>query len=567
MAVLTLSDESAVKRKYPLSEQPIVIGRHPDCDIQIEGDSVSRQHARITFEQGHFYLQDLNSRNGTYLNDHPVHAPTKIYDQSEIKICDVSLLFHLNDAPTNSSPRRTSEKPPSDSLGPLSNSSVFIDDFANDQSQVMSQLDVPSHHSRSHQHTSAGKKLEALTKITHAVSESVKRDEILARILDCLFELFVEADRGFIILKNPDGKLEPLGVKTRRPVQDEMIRISRTIINQVLTSKRPVISSDAAADDRFDMSQSIVDFRIRSMMCAPMINSKDEPIGVIQLDTLKKSIAFNEEDLETLVTVAMQASLAVQKSDLFEEAKRADDYKADLKLAHEIQQKFLPQRAPECEHYEFYSYYRPMQQVGGDYYDYIQLDQHRIAIVVADVVGHGIPAALLMAKASAEARFALARSSSPVEAVSQINNSLAGMNLDRFVTFVLALLDTQTNQMTIINAGHMPPLVRSADGEYRQVAVEEAGIPLGIYADFEYESITIDLAVGDVVVMYTDGITEAMNSNLEQLTIPRMVEELQESQTKTPLAIGEQIGQIVARHTNNYPAIDDMCIVCVGRTE
>ena len=566
MAILTIADDSAAKKKFPLSDTPIVIGRHPDCEIQIEGDSISRQHARITFEQGHYYIQDMNSRNGTFLNDYPVHTPTKIYDRSEIKICDVSLVFTLSDSPTGNTPPRLTVDTDS-SRTSLSNSSVFIDDFAGSNSQVMSQLDIPSHHSRTHHHANAEQKLEALTKITHALSESVERDEILTRILDCLFELFIEADRGFIILRGADGELQPLGVKTRRPGDDEQIRISRTIINQVMTTKHPVISSDAASDDRFDMSQSIVDFRIRSMMCAPMINSKDEAIGVIQLDTLKQSIAFNEEDLETLVTVAMQASLAVQKSNLFAEAKRADEYKSDLKLAHEIQQKFLPQRPPKSDRYDFFSYYRPMQQVGGDYFDYVRLDDNRIAVIVADVVGHGIPAALLMAKVSAEARFALARSTSAVEAVTQMNGSLSDMNIDRFVTLVLGMIDIEKNCLTIVNAGHMPPIIRNAKGEFNQLATDEAGIPLGILDEFEYQSVDVPLEVGDVVIMYTDGINEALDKDDKLLTTQSMVQGLKDSQTKTPVTIGEEICNIVAHHVGNTPAIDDMCVVCLGRTE
>ena len=565
MALLILNDGSSVRQNFPLAETPVVIGRHPECEVQIDDGSVSRQHARITYDRGQYYLHDLNSRNGTYLNDNAINGPTKLYDQSEIKICDVVLVFSLSDTTTNGSktPRPTieSEQPSK------SQSSVFIDDFADLRSHVMSQLEIPSHYSKSHHHASAEEKLVAITKIAHALSESVERDQVLSKILDFLFELFIEADRGFIILKNEQGILEPLGVKTRRPGQDEQIRISRTIVNDVINNKRPVISSDAAADDRFDMSQSIVDFRIRSMMCAPMINSKDEAIGVIQLDTLKKSIAFNEQDLETLVTVAMQASLAVQKSEMFEAAKRAESFRADLKLAHEIQQRFLPQRAPDTKLFDFFSYYRPMQQVGGDYFDYVALDNERIGVIVADVVGHGIPAALLMAKVSAEARFALATCDSPVDAVTRMNNSLSGMNLDRFVTLVLGLVDTKNHIVTIVNAGHMPPILRTQQGEFTELARAEAGIPLGIMEDFEYSSVDIPLNNGDVLVMYTDGINEAMNSEGEQLTTAAVIQEIQESQTKTAKTIGEQICKVVTRHIGSTPVIDDMCVVCLGPVE
>ena len=314
------------------------------------------------------------------------------------------------------------------------------------------------------------------------------------------------------------------------------------------------------------MAQSIVDFRIRSLMCAPMINSKEEVIGVIHLDTVKQSIAFNEEELETLTTIALQASLAVQKSDLFEAAKRSENLKVDLQVANEIQRKFLPQHAIKNDHYDFFSYYRPMQQVGGDYFDYVKLDDNRVGIVVADVVGHGIAAALLMAKVSAESRFALATSKSAEEAIQTMNTNLSDLKIDRFVTLALALVDFKENKMTIVNAGHMPPLLRNKAGEYRKLAEKEAGIPLGIADGFQYESLEVALEVGDVVTMYTDGVNEAMNAADEQLTTARMIDELKQAQCKTPQTICEQIVKIVSRHAGDTPAIDDMCAVCFGRS-
>ncbi len=564
MAILTSADQSVVKKRFKLGDQPVILGRHPECDVHIEDGSVSRRHAQVTFESGHYFLSDLNSRNGTLLNDQPIHRPTKLYDQSKIQICDVTFVFWISDdARGTLKPRATVDTSQQNSGSSVS---VSLDDSQGVPSQVMSQFDVPSHHARAYNHVGAEAKLTALTKITHALSESIERDEVLTKILDFLFDLFTEADRGFIILKNAEGRLEPLGFKTRRPSDDENIRISKTIVNQVMETRRPIISSDAASDERFDLSQSIMDFRIRSIMCAPLINSQEESIGIIQLDTLKQSIAFKNEDLETLVTVAMQASLAIQKSDLFEDLKKAEDVKVDLQLAHEIQQRFLPQRPPVAQEFEFFSYYRPMQQVGGDYFDYVVLDDGRIGIIVADVVGHGIAAALLMAKVSAESRFALATSETPVEAVSKMNNGLSGMNIDRFVTLVLGLLDLNTNTLSIVNAGHMPPILRSAKtGELTELALEESGLPLGIMEDYQYECVEIELNPGDVVVLYTDGINEAMNSSGAQLTTGQMIDDLKTSQAKTSQLIGEQIRKSVSRHTAGFPPIDDACLVCIGR--
>ena len=565
MATISFTDSNAVLQSFSLEETPVTIGRHPECEIQLDEASVSRYHAKITLDNGHFYVQDLNSRNGTILNGDAVLKPTRIFDQATIKICDMILSFSMDETNSGGTLRRSESTAPDAAKLSKHLSSIFLDDFVSDKSSVMSQLDVPSHHQRVHHHATAEQKLVALTKITHALSETVERNEVLTKILDFLLELFTNADRGFIILKNAAGELEPVGWKTRHAADDEQIRVSKTIVKQVMDSKRPMISSDAASDDRFDLAQSIVDFRIRSLMCAPLINSKEEVIGVIQLDTVKQSVAFNEEELETLSTIALQASLAVQKSDLFDAAKRSENLKVDLQVANEIQRKFLPQRSIKNDRYDFFSYYRPMQQVGGDYFDYVKLDNDRVGIVVADVVGHGIAAALLMAKVSAESRFALATCKSAVDAIQSMNTNLSDLNIDRFVTLALALVDLKENKMTIINAGHMPPLLRNEAGEYRKLAEEEAGIPLGISEDFEYESIEVALEVGDVVTMYTDGVNEAMNANDEQLTTSRLIEELIESQCKTPQAICERIIKIVARHSGDTPAIDDICAVCFSR--
>ncbi|MGY8748237.1 MAG: SpoIIE family protein phosphatase [Pirellulales bacterium] len=573
MAFLTTSNSSVAKRQFSIDKDEITIGRDEKNDLHINDETVSRWHAKVTKKDGNYYIEDNKSRNGTLLNNQAVLQPTQLPDQSEIQICEVTFIFSDGAVSSQKSNLEQFTVAPSVNNDPtissINQSSVMFDEFEESgdvSASVMSQLDIPSHHARSDNHAKPEEKLRALTKITHALSESLERDEVLTKILDCLFKLFTEADRGFIVLKNDEGKLKPLGFKTRGARTDEMVRISKTIVKTVMENKHPIISSDAAIDDRFDMSQSIVDFRIRSIMCAPLINSKDEAIGVIQLDTLKQSIAFDNEDLETFVTVAMQASLAIQKSDLFLDFKRAQSIRADLELAHELQQRFLPQSSPDTEEFEFFSFYRPMQQVGGDYYDFVPLDNNRIAIIMADVVGHGIAAALYMAKISAESRFALATSKTAVEAVHKMNNSLSGLNIDRFVTLALCVLDLNTNKMTVVNAGHMPPILqKSATGEITQLAMEESGLPLGIMEDYEYESIEVQIDPGDQIVLYTDGINEAMNADGDQLTTEAMIKEMASGQAKNPDAIGNLIRESVARHSGRHPAIDDMCLVCLGR--
>ena len=557
MAILTSNDASVVKRRLEFDDGKIVIGRHPDCDIIIDDASVSRRHARIEFLDGVYFVEDLDSRNGTLLNSQSVHKSMRLFDGSEIVICDVRFNFHLEENSTYLPPRPTIESEMVDEVA-----SVEMDEDSAEASLIVSQLDIPSLDQPISKHVNAETKLEALMRIARALSESVQRNEVFGKILDCLFDLFAEADRGFIILRDEAGSLRPVRTQTRNH-NEERLRISKTIINNVMESQRPLLSSDAASDGRFDLSQSLVDFRIRSIMCAPLISSDGQSIGVIQLDTLKNKVAFDEKDLEILVTVAMQASLGIQKLRLVEEAVKNRKLEDDLKLAHEVQQAFLPQRRPNFGDYQFYSFYRATNEVGGDYFDYVRIAEDKIAVIVADVVGHGIAAALLMAKVAAESRFALAASQDPAAAVKAINENLSGLNVDRFATALIGVLDKTDHSFTYANAGHMHPVVRTSAGEVKLVK-GESGLPVGVMEDVDYEATRIDLELGDVLVLFTDGINESMNDQEEILGMENLLSEIKRSQTKTPATIGKEICQITNRHMGAVPPYDDMCLVCFG---
>lgn len=561
MAILTSTDKSVVRQRVELDEHRITIGRHPECEVQIDEGAVSRKHATISFRENAYFLEDLSSRNGTFLNEEKISSSTRLFDGARIKICDVSFVFQSQELKNSSPAPATVERKRQSGGLP---SFMMLDDMA---PNISSQIESSWHRQAKGSHISVDDKLQTLIKVAQTLSESLERDEVLSKILDISFELFSEADRGFIILKLADGDLRPLAFKARRPQDDENVRVSRTIVNNVMETQCPVVSSDASKDDRFDLSQSVVDFRIRSIMCAPLVNNKNESIGVIQLDTIRSAIVFKESDLETLATIALQGSLAIQKSDLFEEARRSREMKSDLKLAQELQLRFLPQQAPQADDYEFASFYRAMQQVGGDYYDYIKLDDDHIAIIMADVVGHGIAAAMLMAKVSAESRFALATTRSAADAINNLNNKLTDLKLDRFVTLVLCLLNTKKNTVEIVNAGHMPPIIlRAGDATLEELSLEHSGLPVGVVEGFEYESTTMELNPGDLVVLYTDGINEAMNSAGEQFTTEAIIEEIKTSQAKTPEAVNQVIRRAVAQHMGTEQAKDDMCLVTLGRT-
>jgi serine phosphatase RsbU (regulator of sigma subunit)/pSer/pThr/pTyr-binding forkhead associated (FHA) protein len=562
MPYLLTNDNSASSKRTQLKEATITIGRHPDCEIVLDENSVSRRHAAISFVDGHYYAEDLNSRNGTLVNGSEIQGKIRLFDGAEVRICDVVFHFLLEDGSQDRPLTTRVEAPPSH----LRSSFFFTDELERQSSStIMGQIDLPSGDTLRDTTGDLKEKLQAISAITEALSSAWDREQILKRVLETLFELFGESDRGFVAMVNETGEIAPHLMETRRPGDAERVRISRTIIRSVLQTKTAILSTDAANDERFDLSQSIVDFRIRSLMCAPLVDSAGNAVGAIQLDTLRSTVAFDKDDLEVLATVAMQASLALQKLELFRRVEENRQLEQDLRLAQEVQLRFLPQAEPQVFGYDFYSWYRPASHVGGDYYDYFRLNEQTWVIVVADVVGHGIAAALLMAKIAADTRFACALNPEPVAALEQINRSLNGLNMDRFVTLLLLYLDTAKHEVTLANAGHLPPLLRLPKGGSRWLSQAARGLPLGISESARYASETLTLQPGEVILLFTDGVNEALNALGDQFTLERVASEAELSPNPTPEAIGKAVWQAAKAHQSGAPQNDDVCVVAFGR--
>jgi serine phosphatase RsbU (regulator of sigma subunit) len=377
----------------------------------------------------------------------------------------------------------------------------------------------------------------------------------------------VQADRGFIVMLTPDDKLIPRWVRLRREDAADTLRISRTIIRHVIDTKEAILSADAASDERFEMSQSIADFRIRSMMCAPLLDSEGKAFGALQIDTLDQRQRFTKEDLELLVSTASQAALAIQQAQLHEQAIAQKEMERDMKLARDVQHGFLPDKKPELPGYEFFDFYQPTADVGGDYFDYIKLADGRQAVIVADVVGHGVAAALLTAKLSSETKFSLYSEASPAIAVTKLNERLCASNMQRFVTMIMVIIDPVKHTATIVNAGHMAPLVwRAADGTIEEPSEDTAGLPIGVTDALGYDQCEVDIRPGDTFTLYTDGINESIDASGAFYTIERLREQVKKYGADAKV-VGPAIVEDGKLFLGKAPQVDDMCLVCFGRVK
>jgi phosphoserine phosphatase RsbU/P len=561
MAILHALQGMDPGQSLSLDSPATVLGRHPTCDIVLESPSVSRQHARITNIDGKFYIEDLHSRNGTYVNGHLLTARQLLEENDQLGICELAFVFH------SMLPEESGQLFADSKTDVRQGPTIVDDEEPSSGSTIMSQIDLSSGSAGMRLQVNTEAKLKALLEISRNLVRAIGLGEVLPKILDSLFKIFVQADRGFIILKDPQtGRLVPKAIKYRRSEDTQSVKISRTIVNSVMGSKQAVLSADAASDERFEMSESIVDFRIRSMMCAPLITGEGDALGVIQIDTLDSRNRFNREDLDVLASVACQAAFAVENAQLHETALRDQAIKRELAVAHEVQRGFLPAESPDLAGYDFFEFYESAHALGGDYFDYVELPGGRLAVVLGDVSGKGISASLLMAKLSAEARFCLASEPNNVAAAFEKLNKVFCGNVweDRFVTLVLAVLDPLKHEATIVNAGHPSPLLRRGKDSVQPVAEEIANLPLGVDPATSYGQCIVPLQPGDSLVLYTDGITEAMNQQDELYTHQRLITQLAQD-ADCVRTLGRRILADVRKFVGTRQQSDDMCLVCLGR--
>ncbi len=556
MALLQVLKGTNPGERIPLEgTDKFVMGRNPDCRIVIPVTSVSREHAQILRLQGRFFIEDLQSRNGTFVNDKQVTARTPLKDKDTIRICDFQAKF-LDARPP---------LPPELARG--------NDDESEDEAAPLPEITL-SHSSNVSLETQPADKIKALLEISDNL-RALELDSLLPKLADTLFQVFRQADRCFLILAETEApgkfKMMPKVVKTRRPHDEANARFSRSIVKQCLETTQSFLSDDAAEDKRLPLSQSVVDFRIRSVMCAPLSNAEGKPFGVIQLDTQDHHKKFKEDDLKLLIGVANQASVALQLAKSHEEAVAAKLVQNDLLTARKVQKSFLPKKLPEVPGYEFYDYYEPAQQVGGDYYGFIPLPGGRLVVALGDVAGKGVQAALLMAKLASDTRFCFLTENDPAKAMAALNDLLAEQcgELDRFVTLAAALLDPQTQTVTIVNAGHpSPKLYRPADGSLSDtISRADTGMPLGMLEGSSYGAHTLQLKPGESLMVFSDGVPDARDVKEKEFKEAGVLAAVKSGGPFTAKTLGERVTKAVKQHASGRSPHDDITLVCLGRTQ
>ena len=568
MAYLTAQHGSSPWNLLELAGERTIFGRHPSSHIVLDNEAVSRHHAQILESHGHFFLEDLKSRNGTLVNGRPVEQPTELHENDSITLCEFEFHFHKERPEPDSADAQGASVLEHDSQS----SRYFavgvepVDDDDN-SSSILSKLSMTLS-GPGHVVADPEAKLQAVLEISKSLGQVLELDEVLTRMLDGLFEIFAQAEEGFVLLQEESGGNPVIrATRNRSDSSNRTPSISLTIVHEAMNSGEAILSADVMGDNRFQSSQSIAGMRLRSMMCAPLLGLDGQALGLVQLASRDVTLPFVESDLDVLIGVTTQGALAIENASLHAEVLKQRDLERELDFATQVQLGFLPNKKPQTEGFEFCDYYEAAHRVGGDYFDYIELPGGRVAVAVADVAGKGIPAALLMARLYSATRYHLLSQPDLGLALSDLNRDISTCGLGhRFVTCALAVIDPATRQVALANAGHLPPLIRHSDGSITEVVSQHAGMPLGIVPDQEFQQQQHQLSPGDTWLMFTDGVTEAMNGDSEIFGTQR----LQQSFARAPDELDAMIQAVVAdvaAHCGERDQSDDMCLVAFACTE
>jgi len=540
----------------------IVVGRGTMTDIVIIDPTISRRHAMVALADDRYVVSDLQSGNGTRVNGMAIHEPTPLRDGDEVQFGNIRADFLWQDDKKSKELNETIVKIQEAEDKGKTKQQVERMDAGDPAASLVIQPTEEIHRDDMDALLEMSKRLQVIYDVGKAITTTLDEDKLMNLIMDKLFEVFAQANRGFIMLYDPkDGQLTPKVARNRKGEATE-ITVSRTLVKEAIDSRQGILSKDAMDDDRYSMGQSIAQFKIHSVICVPMV-ADDLVLGVLHIDADDPLHPFDKDDMALLLGIAGQAALSLANTRLHTRLLKQELLEQDLALATRIQLRFLPDQPPDVDGYTFVDDYSAALEVGGDYYDFLELPNGNIGIALGDVSGKGVSAALYMAKLSSDVRFHSASNSEPGEIITKLNASLTkDVEEGMFVTLVYIALNPQTRELTYTSAGHLPTLVRRESGEI--ISLEEAGdIPLGIEEDTVFSQATFQLQEGDTVVTFTDGVIEATDPDHEQFDDARVLVSLKESDG-TPEGVKEKLLSDVKEFIRGAPPNDDLTLICFG---
>lgn len=541
-------------RRYPLNAGEYVIGRRSDCQIFVPDMRVSRQHARVRVDEGHWAVEDLGSNNGTWVNGARLAAPHVLRHGDEIMIA---------------SNRIRVETPESDTLPPNPDTRLTIVDAAgpvvksredSDSQNLMRTSAILSAPTELKNARLLERKLTALTAILDTSAKTADPDELLQSLLGHLLDMFPQAGTvGVLVEDDRTGELQIKFHKTRQQrAFGGGLRVPGTIITHVVQDKRGVLLGDSPSPGASGAEVA------GNRMGAPL-SAQTAHYGVIYVEGA--AAGFRQEDVDLLQTVAYQTALAIHAARVAAQLAQKDRLERDLRVARQIQRSLLPATPPQVVGLDFAVHYEPAYQIGGDFYDFIWHDEGHLGLGVGDVAGKAISAALYMARLSSELRSRAGLARTPARLLRRVNEEMVKLGDDgMFATLIYAIYELETRTLVFTNAGHCVPLLRRGERVFPLQADRAHVAPIGVVQDMEVGEARVQLHAGDLMVLVSDGILEARDAKGNEYGVMRLSRRLRTARGSAEDVV-KAILQDVDTHVGSSAPSDDITILAMGIDE
>jgi phosphoserine phosphatase RsbU/P len=513
------------RRIVPISKSPFEIGRRETNDLRLAGSEVSRDHAEIAVDGNRFKLQDRNSRYGTYVNGEQVTERVLVHgDKVRLgRTGGAEMVFLLADS-----------QPPVDRA-----TTTAIGDL---------------------------RQIAALLEGLRALGSGRVLDDVLSLVLDSAIEVS-GAERGFIMLALETTELEFKMARGRghSTLSGGSFATSRKIPEEVFRTGEPRLVADLLDGDLANVHMGTVALGIRNVLCVPLRLvryvdkvenvGEERRIGVLYLDSKEKGSLLSGSTRAALETLATEAAVAIENARLYRETMEKARMEQEMRIAAEIQQALLPKAARAGSYFRAAAASLPCRSIGGDFYDYVEMGNGALGFALGDVAGKGPPAALLSAMMQGIFAAQAATSDEPSQTIARVNLALCRRGIEsRFVTLMYGVLDGD-GQMVYCNAGHNPPLIISSAGVRR---LECGGPIVGLFETATYEQEHLRLSPGDWLIIFSDGISEAMSATGDEYGESRIIDCIQRNKTLDPSHLLDALFTDVREFARGAPQSDDI---------
>ena len=518
----------------------LTVGRSSKADLVLSDRFLSRQHARFYREGDAWVVEDLGSRNTTLLNGRPLATPARVAAGDLVKLSETVISIEGFDA--------NAQAPKTDAHSKSGSSDTIV---LRSASELLATAERES----------TGR-LKMLNEVHRALSVSLTLEELLEAVLDRTF-VHLGPEEAVIFLKKPHGGLDRVASR-RLPSARGDFFFSRSLELEVAEKGQVALVLDAQTDQRFAAAESIMSSGVRSLIAAPLIDSGGSQ-GMIVLSSRVHVRRFSEQDMELLTALGSVAAMRIRNLSLAEEGARRRELEKEMALAREIQLTLLPEHLPEIPGYSVFAANEASRAVSGDFYEFQGRDEgDEQVIVIADVSGKGMAASLLAASFDALLMGPIEVGYSTDEICAKVSRRLFMKTPpERYVTAFIAALDPTSGRLTYTNAGHNPGLLFRADGSVERL--EASGMPLGLFPIVEYDKVETTLARGELLLLYTDGITEAANPKGDEFGLERLQAAVAKYTQEPLVAVAVAIETAVEVFADGTPFGDDRTMVLLRR--